>query len=390
MAVEESSEQSDEAGWARRIIHIDMDCFYAAVEVRDHPWLAGKPVAVGGGKRRGVVTTCTYEARARGVRSAMPGFKARELCPELIFVPLRFEVYEEASSRVREVLAGYGGEVEPLSLDEAYVDVSHRAELPWDLAAQMRREIYEVTGGLSASAGIGPNKLLAKIASDWNKPDGQFEVREEEVAGFLEGLPVRRLWGVGTRMEEKLGALGIRTCGELRAMAMEELIVNFGRAGLGLWEQARGIDRRRVSGKRERKSLSKERTYADDLGSRDEILGALREIYRELKGELEGREWPGEVRSLILKMRFSDFVSTTVEVATGRLDGERVPDLVEEGLRRGAGRGVRLLGLGVRFRPRRSEGGAGQGWLFPEFGEGVENLCGWYPPAVGTREQGEG
>ena len=185
----------------RKILHIDMDCFYAAIEVRDDPSLKGKPVAVGG-RRRGVLATASYEARKFGCRSAMPTFRALEICPDLIVLPPRFEVYMEESRKVRAIFRGFTELVEPLSLDEAYLDVSQRVEEGADLATEIRSRIEKKTG-LLASAGIAPNKLLAKIASDWNKPNGQYELRPGEIEEFLEHLPVKRLHGVGARIDRK-------------------------------------------------------------------------------------------------------------------------------------------------------------------------------------------
>ena len=178
-----------------------MDCFYAAIELREHPELKGRPVAVGGGSRRGVITTCNYEARGFGVRSAMPGFKARELCPELLFLPVRFDLYRAESAKIRSILLSYTALVEPLSLDEAYLDVTGLGRYAWDIARELRARIFAATG-LTSSAGIAPNKMLAKIASDWRKPDGQFAILPGEVEEFMRRLPVRKISGVGPRRRE--------------------------------------------------------------------------------------------------------------------------------------------------------------------------------------------
>jgi len=222
----------------RKIIHIDMDCFYAGVEMRERPELADKPIAVGGGSRRGVVTTCNYEARAFGVRSAMPGFMAREKCPHLIFLPVRFDLYRADSARIRKILLEYSPLVEPLSLDEAYLDVSHHERYAWSLAKEIRQRIRETTG-LTASAGIAPNKMLAKIASDWKKPNGQFAVTPDQIESFMAGLPVKKIWGVGPKGAEKLTALGIETCGDLQKLELSELIRQFGRWGEELYHLCR-------------------------------------------------------------------------------------------------------------------------------------------------------
>src|SRR5471032_9358 len=182
----------------RKIIHLDMDCFYAAVEMRERPELAGQPIAVGGGSRRGVVTTCNYEARKFGVHSAMPGFQAREKCPTLVFLPVRFDLYRAESVKIRQILLSYTPLVEPLSLDEAYLDVTGLDRYAWDIAKEIRKRIFEETR-LTGSAGIAPNKMLAKIASDWRKPNGQFAITPEQVEMFIRDLPVRKIWGVGPR-----------------------------------------------------------------------------------------------------------------------------------------------------------------------------------------------
>ena len=209
-----------------------MDCFYAAIEVRDKPELAGQPVAVGGARdRRGVLTTCNYEARKYGVRSAMPTFQALQRCPGLIVLPTRFEVYRRESAKIREILLRFTPLVEPLSLDEAFLDVSERSEDPGMLAETIRGLIFRDTA-LTASAGIAPNKMLAKIASDWNKPNGQFEIRNEDIPRFMEQLPVQKLWGIGAKSAEKFRRLGIQTCGELQRCSKIQLHEWFGKFGL--------------------------------------------------------------------------------------------------------------------------------------------------------------
>ena len=228
----------------RAIIHLDMDCFYAAIEVRDRPELKGKPVGVGGARdRRGVLTTCNYEARKFGVRSAMPTFMALQRCPKLIILPTRFDVYRRESVAIRAILHRFSPLVEPLSLDEAYLDVTHHPGPPAALAQIIRRLIYQRTK-LTASAGIGPNKLIAKIASDLNKPNGQCEVASEQVPEFIAGLPVRKLWGIGQVTERKLERLGVATCADLQRFSKADLCEHFGKFGLELFDQCRGIDER--------------------------------------------------------------------------------------------------------------------------------------------------
>ncbi len=189
----------------RKIIHLDMDCFYAAVEMRERPELVGRPIAVGGGSRRGVVTTCNYEARKFGVHSAMPGFLARERCPQIVFLPVRFDLYRAESAKIREILRSYTPLVEPLSLDEAYLDVTGLDRYAWDIAKEIRARIFAETR-LTASAGIAPNKMLAKIASDWRKPNGQFAITPDQIDAFMRELPVRKIWGVGPRARRNSSA----------------------------------------------------------------------------------------------------------------------------------------------------------------------------------------
>ncbi len=207
----------------RAIIHLDMDCFYAAIEVRDRPSLRGKPVGVGGARdRRGVLTTCNYEARKFGVRSAMPTFMALQRCPNLIVLPTRFDVYRREAAVIRGILYRFTSLIEPLSLDEAYLDVTAHPGAPGPLAQVIRGTIFRNTK-LTSSAGIGPNKLIAKIASEINKPNGQLEVTLEQVPEFMEKLPVRKIWGIGEKTERKLEELGVKTCGELQCFSRPEL-----------------------------------------------------------------------------------------------------------------------------------------------------------------------
>lgn len=340
----------------RRIVHIDMDCFYAAIELRERPELAGRPVAVGGSSGRGVLTTCNYEARNYGCRSAMPVFKARERCPDLVLLPVRFELYRAESARIREIFARYTDRIEPLSLDEAYLDVSHlgseAASVAWSIRERIREE-----RGLTASAGIAPNKFLAKVASDWNKPDGQFEVRSEEIDGFLEGLPVEKLWGVGRHTAARLHEAGIRTCGEMRSRSEVELVRRFGKFGRNLHRLCRGIDERPVETNRERKSLGNERTFRENLLSLEAGLPRLDEIVGELAEDLAERHGDRQVRENVVKVKFEDFQTTTAQRAADRLDAALMRELLAEAWSRGGGRSVRLIGASVRFREEGDEDG---------------------------------
>lgn len=332
----------------RKIIHIDMDCFYAAIEMREDPSLAGKPVAVGGSSRRGVLTTANYEARKYGCRSAMPVFKALELCPHLVIVPVRFDLYRAVSSRIRAIFGRFTEIIEPLSLDEAYLDVSHLETNGAAIAREIRAQIKEECG-LTASAGIASNKLIAKIASDWNKPDGQFEVTADQFDAFVAALPVGRLWGVGKKMQEKLTALGVSTCGDLQKIDRIELAQRFGKWGLELWELSRGIDHREVSPNRIRKSISSENTFSDNIETLQALIPHLRGMVEGLAEDLAANHSDRVIRSLVVKLKFSDFERTTAERAGHALEPSVYEELAAEAWRRGNNRPVRLLGAGVRF-----------------------------------------
>jgi DNA polymerase-4 len=332
----------------RAIIHLDMDCFYAAIEVRDQPSLKGKPVGVGGARdRRGVLTTCNYEARKFGVRSAMPTFMALQRCPNLIILPTRFDVYRKESATIREILHRFTPLVEPLSLDEAYLDVTAHPGAPGPLAQVIRGLIFRKTK-LTASAGIGPNKLVAKIASDLKKPNGQFEVKQEEVLEFMEKLPVRKLWGIGDVTGQKMERLGISTCGEMRRLSRAELQEHFGKFGTELYDLCRGIDPRPVEPDRERKSLSNEETFPTDLETLTDCEEKLPELFEELMADLDQKEASRLVTKIFVKLKFHDFTRTTVERAGLPPTLDQFQSLLAEGFAR-TKKSVRLIGLGVRF-----------------------------------------
>ena len=332
----------------RSIIHLDMDCFYAAIEVRDQPSLKGKPVGVGGARdRRGVLTTCNYEARKFGVHSAMPTFMALQRCPHLIILPTRFDVYRKEAAVIREILFRFTPLVEPLSLDEAYLDVTDHPGAPAPLAQVIRGLIFRKTK-LTASAGIGPNKLIAKIASDLKKPNGQFAVKPEEVPAFMKELPVRKLWGIGEVTGQKLEKLGIATCGDMQRLSRFTLQEQFGKFGIELYGLCRGIDDRPVEPDRERKSLSNEETFSTDLETLAECEEKLPELFGELMADLDQKEASRPVTKIFVKLKFHDFTRTTVERAglPPTLDQFRL--LLAEGFAR-TQKSVRLIGLGVRF-----------------------------------------
>ena len=332
----------------KRIVHIDMDCFYAAIEERENPTLQGKPVAVGGSSPRSVLTTANYRAREFGCRSAMPAFKALELCPELIIVPVRFDLYRDVSRRIRSVFHRFTERIEPLSLDEAYLDISHWQSDAAAVAREIRAQIREETS-LGASAGIAPNKMLAKIASDWNKPDGQHQIHEADIPAFMETLPVGRLWGVGPKFRERLAAMNIQTCGDLQQIDRVELARRFGRWGVELWELCRGIDQREVVSDRIRKSLSCERTFRENLSDPDELLARLREMVNEITADAAAHHRDRRIRSRVVKLKFDDFRRTTAERAGSEIEMPVYEALLHEALARADGHAVRLLGAGIRF-----------------------------------------
>ena len=332
----------------RSIIHLDMDCFYAAIEVRDRPALRGKPVGVGGTRdRRGVLTTCNYEAREFGVHSAMPTFMALQRCPNLIVLPTRFDVYRREAAVIRGILHRFSSLVEPLSLDEAYVDLTAHPGAPAAVAKVIRDMIFQKTK-LTSSAGIGPNKLIAKIASEVKKPNGQLEVKPEQVPDFIEKLSVRKIWGIGAKTERKLEELDVKTCGELQQFARAELVDLFGKFGIELYDLCRGIDHRPVEPDRPRKSLSTEETFSIDLTTLEQCEERLEELFEQLMADLAQKEAARTITKIFVKLKFADFTRTTVERAGLEPSLDAFGSLLAEGFAR-TGKNVRLLGLGVRF-----------------------------------------
>jgi DNA polymerase-4 len=300
-------EGGGEAEGLRKIIHVDMDAFFASVEQRDDPSLRGKPVAVGGSSARGVVAAASYEARKFGVRSAMPSVTAKRLCPDLVFVKGRFDAYREVSQRIRAIFRRYTPHVEPLSLDEAYLDVTDDLlgiGSATRIAELIRAEIREQTQ-LTASAGVSYNKFLAKLASDQNKPDGLCVIRPGEGAAFVARLPVRRFHGVGPRGAEKMARLGIETGADLAAKDLAFLKANFGSFAEYLYRAARGIDLRPVRANRIRKSLGGERTFFEDISAAPALRATLDDIVDIVWARIEESETRG--RTVTLKLKFTDF-----------------------------------------------------------------------------------
>ncbi len=295
----------------RKIIHLDMDAFYASVEQRDDPSLRGKPVAVGGARERGVVMAASYEARQFGVRSAMPSATARRLCAELVFVKPHFDVYKEVSRQIRTIFLEYTPLVEPLSLDEAYLDVTTNLKnmpLASEIAREIRARILAETG-LTASAGISYNKFLAKLASDHRKPNGQFVIPPEKGPAFVEGLPVGRFHGVGPATEAKMKRLGIHTGSDLKAQTLEFLQQYFGKAGDYYYAIARGQDDRRVVPDRPRKSVGSETTFVEDLGKPAEIEDGIRSVLEDVWSYCERTGVGG--RTVTVKIKYADFQIVT-------------------------------------------------------------------------------
>jgi DNA polymerase IV len=340
-----------EQGGVRKIIHVDMDAFFASVEQRDNPELRGKPVAVGSAQARGVVAAASYEARVFGVRSAMPSVTAARLCKDLIFAKPRFEVYKAVSQQIRAIFADYTDLVEPLSLDEAYLDVTANVRgLPTaaDTAAEIRQRIYEATG-LTASAGISYNKFLAKLASDMRKPNGQFVIPPGQGAVFLEGLAVKKFHGVGPVTAAKLHGLGIETGGDLRAKSLDFLEEHFGNSAGWFYAIARGEDHRAVEPNRVRKSSGSETTFSRDLTEAAEIEAGVLEMADEVWAWCEMAQRYGA--TVTVKVKYADFRTITrSHTGVGPVRSREVLHEVSLSLMRGVfpvSPGVRLVGVTV-------------------------------------------
>lgn len=335
----------------RKIIHIDCDCFYAAIEMRDDPRLAGRPMAVGGSaERRGVIATCNYEARAYGVRSAMSSRHALKLCPDLLIVKPRFDAYKEASREIQAIFRDYTDLIEPLSLDEAYLDVTDSqwfAGSATRIAEDIRRRVAR-TLHITVSAGVAPNKFLAKIASDWRKPNGLFVITPPQVEAFVAELPVAKLHGVGKVTAEKLARLGITTCLELREWPRLSLVREFGSFGERLWGLARGIDERVVHNDSRRQSVSVENTYDTDLPDLPSCLEKLPELLLTLNERVGRMDSSYRAGKPFVKVKFHDFSQTTLEQSGAGRDLDSYRQLLSQAYARGD-KPVRLLGVGVRL-----------------------------------------
>lgn len=334
----------------RKIIHIDMDAFYASVEQMDNPELRGKPIAVGGSENRGVVAAASYEARKFGVRSAISGVLAKKNCPELIFVKPRFDRYKEISKKIHKIFHDYTDLVEPLSLDEAYLDVTHNKKgnpSATLLAQEIRLRILNEVG-LTASAGISINKFVAKIASDYNKPNGQKTVNPEEVISFLEELPIRKFYGVGKVTTEKMYQLGIFTGLELKSKSLDFLSTHFGKSGAFYYHVVRGIHNSEVKPNRITKSVAAEHTFDTNLSSEIFMLEQLENIATNLERRLKKHNIAG--KTVTLKIKYSDFTQQTRSktvpyfIADKGLILENVKELLYQERMKDS---VRLLGISL-------------------------------------------
>ncbi|MGL5661976.1 MAG: DNA polymerase IV [Aeromonas sp.] len=334
----------------RKIIHIDMDCFFAAVEMRDNPALREVPLAIGGAaERRGVISTCNYVARRFGVRSAMPSGLAKKLCPPLVLIPGRMAVYKDISRQLRAIFLRYTDLVEPLSLDEAYLDVTH-SHCCNGCATLMAEEIRQVIVselGLTASAGVAPNKFLAKIASEQRKPDGLFVIRPHEAAEFVRPLPLGVLPGVGRKTAERLEAQGLYTCEDARAVPHDELVRRFGKLGDMLSTRIWGLDEQPVEAQRVRKTIGVETTLASDVCDEQGCVNVLAQLLPELERRFERACSADQLMGQGIKLKFADFQQTTVYRSQGGYQRALFTPLLKEGLLRAQGRPIRLLGLVV-------------------------------------------
>ena len=343
----------------RKIIHIDADCFYAAVEVRDNPALRGLPVAVGGSaERRGVVAAASYEARKFGIHSAMASATAVKLCPELILIPGRMSAYREASRQMRDIFSDYTDLIEPLSLDEAFLDVSRSMQCKGSatlIAEEIRQRIND-TIGITVSAGIAPNKFLAKVASDWNKPNGQYVITPDKIDTFLASLPVKKIWGVGKVTARRLDKLGIKTCGDVRRYDVFQFVEIMGNFGEHIHKLAHGIDSRPVVSEWRRKSISVENTYVQDLPDLAACLQKIPELIESLDRRMQRLDDGYRIQHSFLKMKFCDFNQTTIERMHSKPNLPDLSILCEEAWQRGK-IPVRLLGVGVRLSDLTESGG---------------------------------
>ncbi|MGL4768303.1 MAG: DNA polymerase IV [Formosimonas sp.] len=343
-------------GEQRKIIHLDADCFYAAVEMRDNPAFVGQPLAVGGqADRRGVIATCNYEARAFGVRSAMSTSHALRLCPHLIVVPPDFARYKAASQAIFAIYRHYTDKIEPLSLDEAYLDVSNsllHGGIATQIAAEIRQRVKSELN-LTVSAGVAPNKFLAKIASDWRKPDGLFVIRPHQVERFIATLPIERLFGVGPKTAARLHQLNIQTCTDLRGHDVTFLAQHFGKFGHQLHQLARGIDHRSVHTNYQRKSISVETTFLHDLNGFATCQAELPPLLDDLQRRIDKAQARAAVHKLFIKIKLANFTVRSMEHTCAVVALEHFEHLLRSICVRHPAP-IRLLGVGVRLSEKNS------------------------------------
>ena len=344
----------------RKIIHCDGDCFFAAVEMRDDALLKGKPVAVGGSaKGRGVIATCNYEARRFGVHSAMATGYAKKLCPDLILIPPDFEKYRQASQHIQSIFYQYTDLVEPLSLDEAFLDVSdaeHCLGSATLMAQAIKQQVVKQVG-ITISAGVAPNKFLAKVASDWQKPDGLFVITPDKISAFMPDLPLKKIPGVGKAMQQRLEKMGLRTCADVQKQSVFDLVKHFGKMGRRLHELSFGLDNRPVEVERARKSVSVERTFSKDLHSSKQIAEALTALYEKLQQRLpDTDDVLLDYKGIFVKLKFSDFTSKTMERADTPMTQQAFETLLLELWQQDAEpQAVRLIGIGLRLSDAKAQ-----------------------------------
>lgn len=342
----------------RKIIHVDMDAFYVSVEIRDNPELANKPVAVGGSRSsRGVLSTSNYIARQYGVKSAMPTSVALRKCPDLILVPGRMEVYKSVSSQIREIFERYTDIIEPLSLDEAYLDVSDcklfggsATLIAQDICHSIHKEL-----NLTASAGVSPIKFLAKVASDLNKPNGVYVIPPKDVDSFIDNMELKKIPGVGKVTNEKLLLNNLKFGRDVKASSLEYLTSKYGKLGRLLWERCSGSDDRPVIVSRERKSVGVERTFPEDILDLSILNDILKKkLLPELQKRAEKHLVDRGISKIGVKVKFSDFHQTTKEFSTDKIDLIILSELLVEAFARGNGKKVRLLGIHMGLTPNKS------------------------------------
>lgn len=335
----------------RKIIHVDMDCFYAAIEMRNQPQLYDKPLAIGSvDPRRGVLCTCNYVAREYGVRAAMPTFKALEKCPQLVILPPAFDSYKQESQAIRHIFKQYTEVIEPLSLDEAYLDVTD-SELFRGSATLIAKDILQTIyqqRQLTASAGVGPNKLIAKIASDENKPNGLGVVPPEQVADFLKPLPIRKLFGVGPKLAQKLNQCGIETCEDLKSLPLHQLTADYGKMGVSLYQYSRGVDNRAVMAARKRKSLSVEWTFSENINKLNLLEQAVQALHKKLirRWQLAGEP---AYNKIFVKVKSSNFELHSHEQSALNADSTLFCLMIKKVWQKHQ-QPIRLLGIGYRLK----------------------------------------